>query len=166
MDLPRFSPVQLCRWPFAAGRRSALWASAAFLTVAAWTARAADNPPLPSPSATTSQVTATSSLELALALGILLFGFVVLIMQYTLLRRANASPEDVLRLFTVTIIIIGTLALIAIGYSSQQIAPALGLFGTILGYLLGRSDERQRARAPHHNASQDEAARDDKSGLP
>ena len=32
--------------------------------------------------------------------------------------------------------------------SSQQIAPALGLFGTILGYLLGRSDERARARPP------------------
>jgi hypothetical protein len=64
-----------------------------------------------------------------------------------LLRRAaNTQPADILRLFTVTMVVIGTLALIAIGYSSQQIAPALGLFGTILGYLLGRTDERLRGR--------------------
>jgi hypothetical protein len=97
----------------------------------------------------TSQVTALSSIELWLAFAIILFGFIVLCMQFFLLKRAtHTEPDDILRLFTVTIIIIGTLALIAIGYSSQQIAPALGLFGTILGYLLGKADERSRNRRP------------------
>lgn len=111
-------------------------------------ARAADNP-LPTPTATTSEITAISSVELWLAGGIIAFGFVVLAMQFVLLRRSQTTqPEDILRLFTVTMIIVGTLALIAIGYSSQQIAPALGLFGTILGYLLGKTDERARNRPP------------------
>jgi hypothetical protein len=101
----------------------------------------------PQGAATTGQVTALSSIELWLAFAIIAFGLVVLSMQFLLLRRAGSNePDDVLRLFTVTLIVIGTLALIAIGYSSQQIAPALGLFGTILGYLLGKSDERIRGR--------------------
>jgi hypothetical protein len=108
---------------------------------------AQDNPPPARVSATTTQVSALSSIELWLAGAIIAFGFIVLCMQFILLRRAAPTqPEDVLRLFTVTMIIIGTLALIAIGYSSQQIAPALGLFGTILGYLLGKTDERIRTR--------------------
>jgi hypothetical protein len=108
------------------------------------------NPIPATASATTMQVSALSSVELWLAYAIIAFGFVVLCMQFILLRSAKHSePEDILRLFTVTIIIIGTLALIAIGYSSQQIAPALGLFGTILGYLLGKSDERSRTRRSH-----------------
>jgi hypothetical protein len=91
-------------------------------------------------------ISALSSVELWLAIAIILFGLIVLAMQFVLLRRAAAATEDVLRLFTVTMIIIGTMALIAVGYSSQQIAPALGLFGTILGYLLGKTDERMRNR--------------------
>jgi hypothetical protein len=108
---------------------------------------AQDNP-LPQPSsAVTTRVTALSSIELWLAGAIIIFGLVVLSMQFLLLKRAShTQPEDILRLFTVTIIIVGTLALIAVGYSSQQIAPALGLFGTILGYLLGKTDERRRTQ--------------------
>jgi hypothetical protein len=108
----------------------------------------AEDNPLPARAvAATTQGSAMSSIELWLAGAIIAFGFIVLFMQFILLRRtANTQPEDILRLFTVTMIIIGTLALIAIGYSSQQIAPALGLFGTVLGYLLGKTDERIRAR--------------------
>jgi hypothetical protein len=39
----------------------------------------------------------------------------------------------------VTLIIIGTLFFITAGFDSTQIAPALGLFGTIAGYLLGKT---------------------------
>lgn len=85
--------------------------------------------------------------EVWLAGAIIAFGLVVLGMQFSLIRgMAEAEPEDSLRLFTVTMIIVGTLALIAIGYSGNQIAPALGLFGTIIGYLLGKTDERIRLR--------------------
>jgi RsiW-degrading membrane proteinase PrsW (M82 family) len=113
-----------------------------------------DNPsPQPGSSATT-RVTAISSIELWLAGAIMIFGMIVLSMQFILMRRSeHTSVEDILRLFTVTIIIIGTLALIAVGYSSQQIAPALGLFGTILGYLLGKTDERRRVAQDRSNGS-------------
>jgi hypothetical protein len=105
-----------------------------------------DNPsPQPGVS-TTTRVTAISSIELWLAGAIIIFGIIIISMQFLLVKRSeHTDAEDILRLFTVTIIIVGTLALIAIGYSSQQIAPALGLFGTILGYLLGKSDERRRS---------------------
>jgi hypothetical protein len=136
-------PFRLSRWQ----RVSPLSVAVAILWSLAPPCYAQDNPAPSLGLATTTKVTALSSIELWLAYAIILFGFIVLCMQFTLLRRAaNTEPEDILRLFTVTIIIIGTLALIAIGYSSQQIAPALGLFGTILGYLLGKSDERARGR--------------------
>ena len=41
----------------------------------------------------------------------------------------------------VTLIVVSSLFIITAGYSSEQIAPAMGLFGTIAGYLLGRYQE-------------------------
>ena len=35
-------------------------------------------------------------------------------------------------------VITGSLILITAGYSNDQIAPAFGLFGTVIGYMLGR----------------------------
>ena len=35
-------------------------------------------------------------------------------------------------------VITGSLVLITAGYSNEQIAPAFGLFGTVIGYMLGR----------------------------
>jgi len=141
-------------------KRAALAIVYCFSSEATW---AQENPIPARASATTAQVSALSSIELWLAIAIILFGFIVLCMQYNLLRRAtNTEPEDILRLFTVTIVIIGTLSLIAIGYSSQQIAPALGLFGTILGYLLGKSDERIRGR--QHRTDENAGSQSAKTG--
>ncbi|MDX1617310.1 MAG: hypothetical protein R3224_00890 [Balneolaceae bacterium] len=50
----------------------------------------------------------------------------------------------------VTLIITAALFLIAAGFSNDQIASALGLLGTIAGYLLGRGEGEEalmRARA-------------------
>ncbi len=44
----------------------------------------------------------------------------------------------IVKFVTITLIIISTLFLITAGYSNNQIAPAVGLLGTIAGYLLGR----------------------------
>lgn len=66
-----------------------------------------------------------------------------LFMQFSLLRRIrNLRAEDTLRTFGVVLIIMGTLFAITSGFSSSQIAPALGIFGTIAGYLLGRSGKK------------------------
>ena len=83
------------------------------------------------------------------------------------LRRFDVvRPEELTRPVIVITVIIGTLILVTVGYSNQQIAPAFGLFGTIVGYMLGRLDRPspaaeggtgQTTQAP---AAQDGAASD------
>jgi len=67
-------------------------------------------------------------------IGLCIIGFIVFAVRTTQHVRA----EDVTRPVVVVTIIFGTLILITAGYSNQQVAPAFGLFGTIVGYLLGR----------------------------
>jgi hypothetical protein len=68
---------------------------------------------------------------------VLLFGVVTMLLVAGLLKSGRES-EAVLRVFGTVLILVSTLFLIVAGYSSQQIAPALGLLGTIAGYLLGK----------------------------
>jgi len=79
-----------------------------------------------------------SDFEFWLSFEILLFGFGVILVEYKLLRNAKLSAEEALRVYAVTLIIVGTLFAITAGFDSNQIAPAMGLFGTIAGYLLGK----------------------------
>jgi hypothetical protein len=79
-----------------------------------------------------------SEYEFWLSAEVLFFGFVVLVAEFLLLRRAKITAEDALKVYAVSLIIIGTLFAITAGFDSNQIAPAMGLFGTIAGYLLGR----------------------------
>jgi hypothetical protein len=79
-----------------------------------------------------------SDFEFWLSVEILFFGFGVLAVEYFLLRKAGITAEETLRVYAVTLIIVGTLFLITAGFDSNQIAPAMGLFGTIAGYLLGK----------------------------
>jgi len=50
----------------------------------------------------------------------------------------NRRSEDVSRSVIVVTVIVGSLILVTAGFSNDQIAPAFGLFGTIVGYILGR----------------------------
>lgn len=95
------------------------------------------NPP-PLPSEEVDGHSFLSDFEHWLTLVILAFGAFVLLVEYLLLRHAKRSSYDLMQLFAVNLIITGTLVMISAGYSAEQIAPALGLFGTIAGYLLGR----------------------------
>lgn len=79
-----------------------------------------------------------SSFEFWLSVIILGFTAVLVIVEVWLIRSRLLSAESALRALLVTIIIGGTLFLITAGYSNDQIAPAVGLFGTIAGYLLGK----------------------------
>jgi hypothetical protein len=80
-----------------------------------------------------------SDFEFWLSVIILLFGSLIVVIEYLiLLRMPQAKPDDALRLFAVTFIIVGVLVFVAAGFDSLQIAPAAGLFGTIAGYLLGK----------------------------
>lgn len=85
-----------------------------------------------------------SSPEFFLSLLVIIFGVVTLAFEYALIRTKPFDSTDVLKVLAVTLIVVGTLFVITAGFSSQQIAPAMGLFGTIAGYLLGRSSQKNR----------------------
>ena len=89
----------------------------------------------PSPAPAQSFLTTT---EGHLTLAIIALAALVLLIQMFALRSRQASADDVIRGCSIIFIITGTLVLITAGYTNDQIAPALGLFGTIAGYLLGR----------------------------
>jgi hypothetical protein len=55
------------------------------------------------------------------------------------LKDAQSGADESLRALTVTLIVVISLAMISSGYGKEQISPVLGLFGTIIGYLLGAS---------------------------
>ena len=69
---------------------------------------------------------------------VLVFGLVVIAFATRALSR-GIKIDQVLRLFGMLTIIIMAVFLIVAGYGNEQIAPALGLLGTVAGYLLGRS---------------------------
>lgn len=76
--------------------------------------------------------------EQLLSYSILIFGVCVLIVQYLLLRSPHRGAYEILQLLSINLIVTGTLFLISAGFAAQQIAPGLGLFGTVAGYVLGR----------------------------
>jgi hypothetical protein len=83
--------------------------------------------------------------EFYLTLMVAVIAVFTLLMQFLLLKKnTRLKSEDTSRVFGMTLIIMGTLFSITAGFSAEQIAPAVGLFGTIAGYLLGRSERKER----------------------
>jgi O-antigen ligase len=77
--------------------------------------------------------------ELWLTCLIIAFGLIVMgLYIYSIRGIADKRPEDVSRALIVITVVTSSLLLITAGYSNEQIAPAFGLFGTIIGYMLGR----------------------------
>jgi hypothetical protein len=77
--------------------------------------------------------------ELAERMGAGIFVFaVVLFLMLSILIWKNKSVDSLLRTFGILLIIIAAVFLVIVGYSDQQIAPVMGLMGTIAGYLLSR----------------------------
>lgn len=68
---------------------------------------------------------------------VLVFGVFVLLLA-TYLIRIGKNSEPVLRIFGTILIIVISVFLVVAGYTSNQIAPVMGLLGTIAGYLLGK----------------------------
>lgn len=85
-----------------------------------------------------------TDVELQLSYTVLGFGLMALILQCVLMWQTRSDSQAVLKMSTVTLVITGTLFVITAGFSSEQIAPAMGLFGTITGYLLGRETRQDR----------------------
>jgi uncharacterized membrane protein YfcA len=84
-----------------------------------------------------------SSWEFMLSLIVLGFGMIVILFEVFLIMKQKISAENTVRFIVVTLIITSTLFLITAGYDNNQIAPAMGLLGTIAGYLLGRQNNEK-----------------------
>jgi uncharacterized membrane protein YidH (DUF202 family) len=96
--------------------------------------------PAPAPDERIHAANWLTSVEQNLSIAVLGFGLVVLMIQFFTLRAVTqTNPELVIRAYAVTLIVVCTLFLVSAGLSTNQIAPAIGLFGTIAGYLLGRA---------------------------
>lgn len=78
--------------------------------------------------------------------GILIFAMAALCFLYLIARLPTASPF-LLRIYIVTIIVFGTLAVVSSAVASKDIAPVVGLFGTIAGYIMGRSESAGPSKA-------------------
>jgi hypothetical protein len=67
----------------------------------------------------------------------------------------DPRPEDIARPVIVITVIMSTLMLVTVGYSNEQIAPAFGLFGTIVGYMLGRISQPPSSNDPTRGPTSD-----------
>lgn len=75
---------------------------------------------------------------LFLSLCLLVFSlFVFALMTY--LIRLGKEPDQILKVFGSVLIVVSAVFLIIAGYSEKQIAPVIGLLGTVAGYILGKS---------------------------
>lgn len=78
--------------------------------------------------------------ELLLSAMILTFCVISFGFLYLALRSDKVTPFF-LRVYVITVVIFGTLLVVSSAYATSQIAPVVGLFGTIAGYVLGRGDK-------------------------
>ena len=91
----------------------------------------------PSPTMVTAQPWWSVTNAMTMSVIVLLFGlFVILLATY--LIRAGKNTEAVLRIFGTILIVMVAVFLVVAGYTDTQIAPVIGLLGTIVGYLLGK----------------------------
>ena len=76
---------------------------------------------------------------MTISASILIFGALIMCLATILLYKGK-SADEVLKLFGTIIIIVSAVFLVVAGYTDTQIAPVIGLLGTIAGYLLGRNE--------------------------
>lgn len=79
--------------------------------------------------------------ELRLTIVIFVFGMIALLGFAMILRTRRATPF-VLRMYVILILVFGTLLIVSSAYTTAQIAPVVGFFGTIAGYLLGKTETK------------------------
>lgn len=83
----------------------------------------------------------TSANTMVMSGAVLGYSLIVLLVA-SIVVKYSKTPELALRLFSTVLIITSAVFLVVAGYSSQQIAPAFGLLGTMAGYVLGKSQAR------------------------
>jgi hypothetical protein len=95
------------------------------------------------------QLKLNASFQLKLTILVAVFGIIGLIFVALLFRSSVAADtEKIIRLVIVVIVVTASLILIAGGYSTDQTAPAFGLFGSIIGYILGSANRGTPGTTP------------------
>ena len=77
--------------------------------------------------------------EIMLTVAIFLYALMAMAVLYILVHKEHATPF-VLRIYVITVLIGGSLIVVSSAFTQDQLAPVMGLFGTIAGYLLGRGE--------------------------
>jgi len=95
------------------------------------------------PQATQGQIQMMSGPSLPISYWIpvflIIFGCLIIWVQYKYLLTVKPNPDVSLPSFSLTLIITGTLVLVSTGMNEKILGTAVGLFGTIAGYVLGRA---------------------------
>lgn len=79
--------------------------------------------------------------EIYLSIGVLVFGLIILGFEMAVMFKVGKGwGTNSIRVVGITLVIVAGLYLITAGYSETQIAPIIGLLGTITGYLLGKTE--------------------------
>lgn len=91
--------------------------------------------------------------NLQLTMIILVFGLLALVLLFFMALRKHDGHSDIrqfeLRIFTITVLVFGSLMVAASGFATEQLGSLIGFFGTIAGYVLGRGD---RPNEPSHRS--------------
>lgn len=84
--------------------------------------------------------TELTTTELYLSLGILLFTLVLVgVVAAVTFKKDQGWGATTTKLFIIVVVIGASLFLLTAGYSQAQMTPIIGLLGTIVGYVLGKS---------------------------
>jgi hypothetical protein len=87
---------------------------------------------------------------------ILLLSLAFLIAECALLWKVSASPDFIMRTIIVTLVVtLGVCSLIVGGGDQQQYGPIIGLFGSIIGFLLGQGSSNRQPEKTTDGAEKD-----------
>ncbi len=92
---------------------------------------------------------ALKSPEFMLSMALLVFAVIICCAEIIVFLKGHMDADHIIKLIIITLIIFAVLFLIVLGYTNDQIGPALGLLGTIAGYLLGRSAKETSKEDKH-----------------
>jgi hypothetical protein len=59
------------------------------------------------------------------------------------LKQSQGWSPPTTKLFIIVVVVGGSLFLLTAGYSQDQMTPIIGLLGTIVGYALGRKEDKE-----------------------
>jgi ABC-type cobalamin transport system permease subunit len=79
---------------------------------------------------------------------VLLFGLIVAGMQFLYLRKSRHNVDNPLHFFVTTLVIVGAVFIYVMSGSEQALSGAFGIFGTIIGYLLGKRSSTEQSNSP------------------